>query len=170
MTNETTGRAASAAPSTRAHAILRAAHLLLPSLAGGERIDAERLRRAMQTAFGASDAEGGWDWKTAYEACEAAAVLFLAKFGPAMIKASNGVPIAMLPMVAKIAALLPSHTRRSQESEELQQFSTPLPLALAVAAAAQVTSADRVLEPSAGSGGLAIFAELAGGSLLLNEL
>ena len=170
MTNETTGRAASAAPSTRAHAILRAAHLLLPSLAGGERIEAERLRRAMQTAFGASDAEGGWDWKTAYEACEAAAILFLAKFGPAMIKASNCVPSAMLPMVAKIAGLLPSHTRRSQESQSFQQFSTPLPLALAVAAAAQVTPADRVLEPSAGTGGLAIFAELAGGSLLLNEL
>ena len=170
MTNETTGRAASAAPCTRAHAILQAAHLLLPSLAGGERIDAVRLRRALQTAFGASDAEGGWDWKTAYEACEAAAIIFLAKFGPAMIKRSNGVPSAMLPMVAKIAALLPSHTRRSQESQSFQQFSTPLPLALAVAAAAQVTSADRVLEPSAGTGGLAIFAELAGGSLLLNEL
>ncbi|MDU6141114.1 strawberry notch family protein, partial [Bradyrhizobium sp.] len=128
------------------------------------------LRLTMQTAFGASDAEGSWDWKTAYEACEVAAVLFLAKYGPAMIKVSHGLPSAMLPMVAKIAALLPSHTRRSLESQSFQQFSTPLPLALAVAAAAQVTSADRVLEPSAGTGSLAVFAELAGGSLLLNEL
>ncbi|MDU6374594.1 MAG: strawberry notch family protein, partial [Bradyrhizobium sp.] len=56
------------------------------------------------------------------------------------------------------------------ESQSFQQFSTPLPLALAVAAAGQITSADRVLEPSAGTGSLAVFAELAGGSLLLNEL
>ncbi|WP_257169695.1 strawberry notch family protein [Bradyrhizobium sp. SRS-191] len=154
----------------RAQAVLRAAQLLLPSLTRGERIDARCLRLIMQRAFGSSDADGSWDWKTAYEACEIAAVLFLAKYGPAMIKASNGVPSAMLPMVAKIAALLPSHTRRSLESQSFQQFSTPLPLALAAAAAAQVTSADRVLEPSAGTGSLAIFAELAGGSLLLNEL
>ncbi|UFZ02608.1 strawberry notch family protein [Bradyrhizobium ontarionense] len=154
----------------RAQAVRRAAQLLLQSLTRGERIDASCLRLIMQRAFGGSDADGSWDWKTAYEACEIAAVLFLAKYGPAIIKASNGLPSAMLPMVAKIAALLPSHTRRSLESQSFQQFSTPLPLALAVAAAAQVTSADRVLEPSAGTGSLAIFAELAGGSLLLNEL
>ena len=36
--------------------------------------------------------------------------------------------------------------------------------------AAGLTSADHVLEPSAGTGLLAIFAELAGASLALNEL
>ncbi|CCD97214.1 putative methylase/helicase [Bradyrhizobium sp. ORS 375] len=170
MVTETSCQTAPFALIARAKAIHRAAELLLQNLARGERIDARCLRHAMQTAFGASDAEGSWDWKTAYEACEIAAVLFLAKYGPAIIKASNGSPSAMLPMVSKIAALLPSHTRRSMESQSLQQFSTPLPLALAAATAAQVTSVDRVLEPSAGTGSLAIFAELAGGSLLLNEL
>ena len=29
-------------------------------------------------------------------------------------------------MLAKIATLLPTHTRRSEESEALQQFSTPV--------------------------------------------
>ncbi|BAM86848.1 methylase/helicase [Bradyrhizobium oligotrophicum S58] len=154
----------------RAKAIRRAAELLLPSLTRGERVDARCLRLIMQGVFGASDADGCWDWKMAYEACEIATVLFLAKYGPAMIKASNGMPSAMLPMVAKIAALLPSHTRRSLQSQSFQQFSTPLPLAFAAAAAAQVTPADLVLEPSAGTGSLAVFAELAGGSLLLNEL
>ncbi|MGY3449823.1 hypothetical protein ACVILH_002165 [Bradyrhizobium sp. USDA 4353] len=170
MVTETSCQTAPFALLARAKAIHRAAEPLLQNLARGERIDARCLRHAMQTAFGASDAEGSWDWKTAYEACEIAAVLFLAKYGPAIIKASNGSPSAMLPMVSKIAALLPSHTRRSMESQSFQQFSTPLPLALAAAAAAQVTSADRVLEPSAGTGSLAIFAELAGGSLVLNEL
>ncbi|WP_315783209.1 MULTISPECIES: strawberry notch family protein [unclassified Bradyrhizobium] len=170
MITETNCTAAPFALLARSKAVLRAAELLLPGLARGERIDARCLRRAMQTAFGGSDADGSWDWKTAYEACEIAAVLFLTKYGPAMIKASSGMPTAMLPMVAKVAALLPSHTRRSLESQSFQQFSTPLPLALAAVAAAQVTAADRVLEPSAGTGSLAVFAELADGSLLLNEL
>jgi predicted RNA methylase len=61
-------------------------------------------------------------------------------------------------------------TRRSEESEAFQQFSTPIPLGLAAMIAAGITSADRVLEPSAGTGLLAILAEISGGSLVLNEL
>ena len=121
------------------------------------------------SAFGASDAEGAWDWKTAYDACEAATVLFLRKFGPAM-RARAASPAAMLPMLAKIAGLLPTHTRRSEESQALQQFSTPIPLGFAASTAAAITPADVVLEPSAGTGLLAILAELAGASLVLNEL
>ena len=110
-----------------------------------------------------------WDWKTAYDACEAATVLFLRKFGPAM-RARAASPAAMLPMLAKIAGLLPTHTRRSEESEALQQFSTPIPLGFAASTAAAITPADVVLEPSAGTGLLAILAELSGASLVLNEL
>ncbi|MCP2130602.1 putative RNA methylase [Bradyrhizobium elkanii] len=76
----------------------------------------------------------------------------------------------MLPMLAKVANRLPTHTRRSEDSQALQQFSTPIPLGLIACTAAAITSADRVLEPSAGTGLLAIFAELAGGDLVLNEL
>ena len=144
-------------------AVVRAARQLLTDLERGRRIDAAVLRGAMESAFGASDATGAWNWKTAYDACEAATVLFLRKFGPA-IRAKAGSPAAMLPMLAKIASLLPTHTRRSEESEALQQFSTPIPLGLAACTAAGITSADRVLEPSAGTGLLAIFAELAGGT------
>ena len=64
----------------------------------------------------------------------------------------------------------PTHTRRSQESETLQQFSTPVALGLAVSAAAAITPSDVVLEPSAGTGLLAVFAELSGAELVLNEL
>jgi predicted RNA methylase len=76
----------------------------------------------------------------------------------------------MLPMLAKIAGLLPTHTRRSEESQALQQFSTPITLGLAASTVGAITTADLVLEPSAGTGLLAIFAELAGGGLVLNEL
>ena len=150
-------------------ALIAAARLLLPDLERGRAIDAKMLRAAMMAGFGGSDTEGVWDWKTAYEACEAAQVLFLRKFGPAMRARANA-PAALLAMLAKVAALLPSHTRRSEESQALQQFSTPLALGLVASAAAAITPADLVLEPSAGTGLLAIFAELAGGHLVLNEL
>lgn len=152
-----------------AAAVAEAARLLLPHLERGQRVDATVLRAAMEAAFGSSDASGAWDWKAAYDACEVATVLFLRKFGPA-IRAKAASPAAMLPMLAKIAGLLPTHTRRSEESQALQQFSTPIALGVAASTAAAITPADRVLEPSAGTGLLAILAELAGGSLALNEL
>ena len=149
--------------------LAEAARLLLPHLERGNRIDAVALRAAMERAFGDSDAAGAWDWKTAYDACEAATVLFLRKFGPA-IRAQVASPAGVLHMLDKVAALLPTHTRRSQESQALQQFSTPIELAFVAATAAAMTPADTVLEPSAGTGLLAIFAELAGSRLVLNEL
>lgn len=76
-------------------AIYGAAQRLLPHLEQGQRIDAAILRPVMTDAFGSSDAAGGWDWKLAYEATEAASVLFLRRHGPALI-AKAGSPDAML--------------------------------------------------------------------------
>ena len=150
-------------------AIFQAARLLLPHLEHGQRIDAPILRAAMEAAFGASDTTGAWDWKSAYDACEVATVLFLRKYGNALFRKA-GSPAAALPMLAKVANLLPTHTRRSEESQSFQQFSTPVPLGVAALTAAAITPADRVLEPSAGTGLLAVLAEIAGGALILNEL
>ncbi|WP_425073779.1 strawberry notch-like NTP hydrolase domain-containing protein [Sagittula sp. S175] len=152
-----------------APAIVTVAEALQPDLAQGLQIDALRLRLEMEHAFGGSDATGAWDWKLAYEAGEVALILFLRKFGRALL-ARAGSPAALLPILAKVAGLLPTHTRRSEEMERFQQFSTPLPMGLAALAAAQITPRDLVLEPSAGAGLLAILAEIAGGSLALNEL
>ncbi len=158
-----------AAPVARASAIIAAAHQLLTLLERGQRIDNANLRIAMQTAFEASDTSGAWDWKTAYEACEGATVLFLRKYGRALFRKA-GTPATRLSALSKITGLLPTHTRRSEEAQALQQFSTPVPLGLAAVAAAAITPHDIVLEPSAGTGLLAILAEISGGSLLLNEL
>ena len=156
-------------PLGAAPAILAAANLLLPHLERGQRVDTAALRSAMETAFGASDATGAWDWKLAYEACEVATVLFLRKYGKALFRKAAS-PASRLGPLAKIAGLLPTQTRRSEESQSFQQFSTPLPLGLAALAAAAITPDDVVLEPSAGSGLMAILAQTAGGSLILNEL
>ncbi|MBN8993438.1 MAG: strawberry notch family protein [Rhizobiales bacterium] len=151
-----------------ASAVVKAARQLLTDLERGRRVDAAVLRNAMEAAIGASDATGAWNWKTAHDACEAATVLFLRRYGAAM-RAKAASPAAMLPMLARIAGLLPTQTRRSEESESLQQFSTPIGLAYVASVAASIAPADVVLEPSAGTGLLAILAELAGASLVLNE-
>src|ERR1700748_3399358 len=88
-----------------ASAIVSAARRLLTDLEQGRRIDAAVLRNAMQAAFGASDASGAWNWKTAYDACEAATVLFLRRHGAAM-RAKAASPAAMLSMLMRITGLL----------------------------------------------------------------
>jgi hypothetical protein len=89
MTESLLGGSAAAPLSIRAtavvaSAVVRAARQLLTDLERGRRIDAAGLRGAMEAAFGASDASGAWNWKTAYDACEAATVLFLRRHGTAM--------------------------------------------------------------------------------------
>lgn len=70
----------------KASKILSAAVHLLASLERGHALDAHILREAMTTAFAASDQDGAWLWKDAYEASEAAAVLFLRKYAQGMLK------------------------------------------------------------------------------------
>ena len=148
-------------PRSRPAALLAAAHTLLPVLEAGRALDAHALREAMTQAFGATDARGAWVWKDAYEAAEVALVLFLQRYGRAMRReagAGPGGPAAMLGMLETIAALEPSQTRRSEEQIALRQFSTPLPLAYAAIQAAAIRPGDAVLEPSAGTGMLAVMA------------
>ena len=163
-------------PPTSETALFEAAKALLPVLAAGRPLDANVLRDAMTRAFGASDAEGAWVWKDAYEAAEAAVVLFLKRYGRAMRRRAGAGPegpTAMLAMLQKLSSLEPSHTKRSEEQVRLQQFSTPLGLAYAALRAAAIRPGDVVMEPSAGTGMLAVMAECAlggEGALHLNEI
>ena len=64
----------------------------------------------MSRAFGAGDARGAWVWKDAYEAAEAAVVLFIRRHGRAMRRhagAGPEGPSAMLRMLEAVAALEP---------------------------------------------------------------
>ena len=152
---------------TAAEALIKAAEQITSLLEHGQVVSTGDLRQIMMEAFGGSDAEGLWLWKDVYEATEAALVLFLRKFRSIASRPQS--PQSTLAMVTKVARLLPTHTRRSEESQALQQFSTPIPLAYVASRAAGITAADVVLEPSAGTGLMAIFAELAGAGLALNE-
>ena len=152
-----------------AQRLMQAATAIVPPFEAGRSIDASALRTAMEDAFCASDSSGAWVWKDAYEATEVAQILMLSRYG-ALMQRQAASPQAFLTMIERLAGLAPSHTRRSEDSVRLQQFSTPLPLAAIVAQAAGFRGDDLVLEPSAGTGMLAIFARIAGARLALNEL
>ena len=87
------------------------APIAAPHLERGHLVDAHVLRTAITAAFKGSEAECAWTWKTAYDACEAAQVVFLRKFGPAAS--------AFLAMLAKVGQLVSSHTRRSEDGQAL---------------------------------------------------
>ncbi len=91
-----------ATQNVKAVKILSAAAHLLPSLEQGLALDARILREAMTVAFEASDQDGAWLWKDAYEASEAAAVLFLRKYGPGMLKKA-GSPARYLSMLERLS-------------------------------------------------------------------
>ncbi len=161
--------ATSPAPDRKVTGLFHAGSVLTLALDKGRTLDARTLRTVMTEAFDGSDAEGAWAWKDAYEAVEIAQLLFLRKYGRAMA-GQAGSPARLLAMLARLAERLPTHSRRSEESQALQQFSTPLALGAIAARAAALRTDDLVLEPSAGTGQLAIWAELAGARLALNEL
>lgn len=149
--------------------LFHAGEVFLNHLVAGRALDAQILRAVMTDAFNGSDADGAWTWKDAYEAVEVAFVLFLQRYGGAMAQKANnaGAHIAML---EKLSALGPRQSRRSEASQALQQYSTPLMLGRIAVAAAQIKKGDIVLEPSAGTGLLAAHAEGSGARLVLNEL
>nr|AAN05178.1 RC105 [Ruegeria sp. PR1b] len=91
----------------------------------GRSIDAAALRAAMEEAFGASDTSGSWVWKDAYEAAEVAQIQMLSRYG-ALMQRQAASPQAFLTMIERLAGLAPSHTRRTEDSVRLQQFSTRL--------------------------------------------
>lgn len=63
--------AAQPAASTHAH-LIAAARDILQRLSGSAPITSRDLARALTTATGRSDADGGWNWKDAYDAAELA--------------------------------------------------------------------------------------------------
>lgn len=149
--------------------VLAAARALATHLARSRPLDRRLVAQVMTTAFGASDAEGTWVWRDAYDAIEAATVLQIRRLAPQVARLEDA-PAEIAALLASVSALGLTHTRRSEEQVALDQFSTPPQLAALLVLAAQVRPGDRVLEPSAGSGLLAVVAEACGGALVLNEI
>ena len=143
---------------------ITAAKAVADTIAGQGSLQRDTLLWVMEQAYGGSSADGRWSLRDAYDMLELAEVMYLAKAD------LPSAPTDCLAALAELVANLPTHTVRSEEQIELQQFSTPAPIAYLAALAGRIGPTDLVLEPSAGTGLLAVFAQRAGARLVLNEI
>ncbi|HLJ25301.1 MAG TPA: strawberry notch family protein [Candidatus Angelobacter sp.] len=125
------------------------------------------LNRMAEEAFGSSRVSGEWTPKDAFDAMEGGVNKFLLERGKELMEMD--VPGA-LATLRNIMERLPSQSVRTDEQVKNQQFSTPPTEAYVVARVAGLTPQDLVLEPSAGNGGLAIWAKAIGAETYVNEI
>jgi predicted RNA methylase len=147
--------------------LFAAADSILGMLSGRQQIAPRALQDIMSRVFGGTDATGAWQWKDAYEALEIALARYLHKYGDTMRRLR---PSIVLTLLDNLQTLCPTHTKRSEESQAMQQFSTPVGIGFVAAIAVRLSAGDTVLEPSAGTGLLAVMARMHGAGLILNEL
>ncbi|WNV05917.1 strawberry notch family protein [Candidatus Methylospira mobilis] len=122
-------------------------------------------------AFGGSQAEGVYSIKDGYDAMEAAFNLHLSNTEKAdWINMGAESASAKAAELRNRIQLLPTQTKRDQEMDEFQQFSTPPALSFVANWVANVKPTDIMSDPSAGTGDLAIWSRIAGAEVVLNEL
>ena len=141
---------------------IAASELIALSLDDGAKVSRRALNAAMSEAFGAGSAAGAWTQRDSFQMLEIAVLRWLAEPMPSSL-------VQALGYLDDLEARLSTQTVRSEEQVQHQHFSTPLGLAWLAAHLADIQPDDAVLEPSAGTGMLAIWARHAV-SLHLNEI
>ena len=131
---------------------------VMRKLTNGEKISSKELFSEAERAYGGTLADGVFTSKDAYDAMELGVNRYLL--------AQNDLT---LEKVQKILDLLPTQTNRTDSQVALQQFSTPPTLAYLANYAANVRPGETMLEPSAGIGGIALFAKHDGAKVYVNE-
>ena len=111
--------------------------------------------------YGRTRAEGGFTPREAYDAMEMGVNTYIKEHPE----------IANLEGINKILHILPTQSIRTEEMQQLQQFSTPPNVAYAANWLGKVNNRDVFAETSAGNGGLAVFADIEKPKkMILNEL
>ncbi|MCC6357352.1 MAG: strawberry notch family protein [Phycisphaerales bacterium] len=100
-----------------------------------------------------------------YDAVEAGMNVFIARAGLDLMDVTGAID-----WLTSLEHRMPRQTRRDARQVELQQFSTPPAEALLVVSAAGICSGMAVLEPSAGTGNIAVLARLGGADVDTNEI
>jgi hypothetical protein len=154
-------------PSPSEPLVLVAARRIFDALAVGEAVTRADLNAILAEVFGGSDADARWRVTDAHAALELAQVLWLRDEANLTPTSDNAEAASVLD---RLEAMLPAQSVRSDEQIELQQFATPPRIAWLAARAAQIANHDVVLEPSAGTGMLAHWAEPSEARLALNEI
>ena len=132
-------------------------------LSGGEAITRAVATRITSESHGGTLANNDFTVKDVNDAIE----LGVNKYILGMDKTS---PEYSVDGLVELTSRLPTQTNRTAEQEAFQQFSTPPALAYVVADVANIDDGDIVLEPSAGIGGIAIFAKKQDATVHVNEL
>lgn len=128
-------------------------------LARGSKISSTTLFDTAKAAYGGSMADGVFTPKDAYDAMELGVNKYILSL-----------PEVSTQKMLDILDLLPTQTKRTEEMIKFQQFSTPPSIAYLANYVANVNANDVMLEPSAGIGGIAIFAKRNGATVYVNEL
>jgi hypothetical protein len=135
-----------------------------------EPMDWRTLFNMADRAFGGTQAEDKYTPKDAYDALEVAINMRILRsptlFTPGVNEEDAQRTVAAL---TRLIEKIPTQTKRTEEQDRLQQFSTVPPLAFVANWVANVRATDVMGEPSAGLGGLAVFAKNAGARVVLNE-
>lgn len=136
-------------------------------IAGAGIKDNPTLTKLADEHFAGTRAEGRYDAKDAYDALETAVNEYLAGNARSLMEAE---PREALKTLRGLMKRLPRQTDRTDEQKKLQQFSTPPTEAYIAARALAPTDADIVLEPSAGTGSLALWPKAVGAKVYANEI
>jgi hypothetical protein len=134
----------------------------------GEPFDNPKLTRTAERVFGGSRAQGRYTPRDAYDAVEIAVNNYLLEKHAKELMQMD-VTEALASVLRPLMQRLPRQTDRTFEQNELQQFSTPPTLAYVAARILNPQPSDIVLEPSAGTGSLAIWPRAVGAKVICNE-
>lgn len=135
--------------------------------AAGRNMTAAKLWNMADKAHGKTRAEGGYGPSDAYDSLEAGFNKSLA--GKTDPRADLADAQRQANEIKEKINQLPTQTNRSGEKDTHQQFSTPPHYSYAVAWLANLSPTDVVMEPSAGSGCLAVQAANSGADVYANE-
>jgi predicted RNA methylase len=133
----------------------------------GEFFDNPKLTQIADQAFGGTRAQGVFTPRDAYDALETAVNKHLLETEAQVLMSMNAEAFASL---SALADRLATQTDRTLEQTEFQQFSTPPTLAFLAAKLLDLQPGDIVLEPSAGTGSLAIWPRSFGARVVCNEI
>jgi len=127
------------------------------------------LKRIADEYFGGTMAEGKYSIADAYDALE---LMLNSKIDASAIdiNAETDEAIENIKILKNTLEKLPTQTKRTEEKELYDQYSTPPPLAYVVNWLGNIRENDVVLEPSAGTGNIAVFAKGYADKVDVNEI
>ncbi len=129
-------------------------------LQNGEKITSDMLFKAAGEVYDGTLSDNTFTVKDAYDAMELGVNQYILSLEGKIT------PERMDSIIEK----LPTQTKRTEGMDKYQQFSTPPTIAYYANYAANINGNDTMLEPSAGIGGIAVFAKKDGAKVIVNEL